>query len=359
MPRRPRRDCPGMLHHVMNRGLARRTVFETRKDVRAFLALFARAVHDGRVELHAFAILSTHFHVLLRSLDGRLSETLRRVENAYVRRFNRTRRRDGPLFRGRFRSFPVETTRYLHTLVRYIDQNPVNARLAPRAEDYPYGSARSLVADGARPRWLARDVVDAFLASQLEAGRSRAEAYRSTFAPRLTPALLRFVESRLAHASREPDPLDDLVAAADESVHAWMLRRAHLADHTKPGLPLADGTQLLVEVARQRAADPRASVTTGPRRRRCVWDLAEVALLHDVAGETFSVIARRHGTHASHPYRLYEEHRALMDSTPSYARTVAALACRAIDRPFVESGWSPRQARDLAPRIFRRTTAAG
>src|SRR5436190_877467 len=129
MPRRPRADRPGRLHHVMNRGIARRTVFETRADRRKFLALLAREVREGGIELHAFVILGTHYHLLVRSLDGRLSETMRRVQNAYVRWFNRMRRRDGPLFRGRFRSIPLESTRYAHTLIRYIDQNPVEARL--------------------------------------------------------------------------------------------------------------------------------------------------------------------------------------------------------------------------------------
>src|SRR5437667_8847266 len=140
----------------MNRGIARRTVFETRTDVRAFLALLARAVRERRIEVHAFVVLATHFHLVVRSLDGEISETVRLLENPYVRRFNRRRRRDGPLFRGRFRSLPVESGHYFHTLVRYIDQNPVEARLVARAEDYEHGSARRLVLDAPRPRWLAR-----------------------------------------------------------------------------------------------------------------------------------------------------------------------------------------------------------
>ena len=78
MPRRPRLDRPGLLHHVMNRAISRRTAFETREDIRRFLALIACAVREGRIEVHAYSILSTHFHLLVRSLDGRLSETMRR-----------------------------------------------------------------------------------------------------------------------------------------------------------------------------------------------------------------------------------------------------------------------------------------
>ena len=87
----------------MNRGLARRTVFETRQDVRAFLARLALCVRRGELEVHAYCVLTTHYHLLVRS-RGKLSEGLRRVQNDYVRWFNRARRRDGPLFRGRFLS---------------------------------------------------------------------------------------------------------------------------------------------------------------------------------------------------------------------------------------------------------------
>jgi hypothetical protein len=134
----------------MNRGIARRTVFETRGDVRGFLALLARAVRARRSEGRAYAILATHFHLLLRSLDGEVSETLRWVPGPFVRRVNRSRRRDGPHFRGRFRSIAVESASHPHTLVRSIDQNSVEACLVARAEDDEDGSAHAFVADGRR-----------------------------------------------------------------------------------------------------------------------------------------------------------------------------------------------------------------
>src|SRR5437867_1139696 len=103
----------------MNRGIARRPVFETRADIRFFLACLARAVRRGELEVHVFCVLTTHFHLLVRSPIGRLAVAMKRIENAYVRYYNRTRRRDGPLFRGRFRSRPVESLRYRNLLVRY------------------------------------------------------------------------------------------------------------------------------------------------------------------------------------------------------------------------------------------------
>src|SRR6185369_9941718 len=129
---------PGAWHHVMNRGIAKRTLFESEVDIRTFLSRLACAARAGRVEVHAFCILTTHFHLLLRSPQGRLSEALHHVQNSYSRWFNRSRKRDGPLYRARFRSKRVDSLAYRFQLVRYIDSNPVSAGLVEDPQQYPH-----------------------------------------------------------------------------------------------------------------------------------------------------------------------------------------------------------------------------
>jgi len=129
MTRRPREDEPGSWHHVTNRALARRSFFETRADIRMFLSGIARAVRRGQIEVHAWCVLTTHFHLLVRSPKGELSAAMQRIQNQYVRYFNRRRQRDGSLVRGRFFSRHVDSFTYRRTLVRYIDANPVAAGL--------------------------------------------------------------------------------------------------------------------------------------------------------------------------------------------------------------------------------------
>ena len=102
MARHPRCDGPNTWHHVMNRGIARRTLFESSADIRYFLAQVAWAVHRGEIEVHAYSILTTHYHLLLRSLTGQLGRVMQQVQTKYSRRFNRGRHRDGSLVRGRF-----------------------------------------------------------------------------------------------------------------------------------------------------------------------------------------------------------------------------------------------------------------
>src|ERR1043166_171410 len=93
MVRPPRADAPDTWHHVFNRAIARRTMFERRDDFRFFLALLACSVRRGDLELHAYSLMGTHFHLLVRSPAGRLAEAMHHVQLAYSRRFNRSEER--------------------------------------------------------------------------------------------------------------------------------------------------------------------------------------------------------------------------------------------------------------------------
>ena len=126
MARTRRIDYPGAWHHVVNRGLAKRPAFPHRRDVRFLLSRLARSVRRGEIEIHAFTVLSTHFHMLVRSVAGEIGNAMQRIESEYVRCFNRRNDRDGALFRGRYWSKLIENDVYLWNVVRYIDANPAS-----------------------------------------------------------------------------------------------------------------------------------------------------------------------------------------------------------------------------------------
>ena len=94
---RHRTESPGAWHHVMNHGVARRMVIEGRRDAGEFLVGVRRVVEEGLLEVHAYCLMGTHFHMLVRSPRGELSRAMMLVQNLYARWFNRGRRRDGPL----------------------------------------------------------------------------------------------------------------------------------------------------------------------------------------------------------------------------------------------------------------------
>jgi len=238
MARHSRQDLPGSWHHVINRGLAKRPLFEDRDDIRFFLSRLAREVRRGRIELHSWCILTTHFHLLVRSPVGELSEALRRSQNEYSRYFNRRHKRDGTLVRGRFFSKPVTSLAYRRTLVRYIDHNAVKAGLVRAPWSYPWCSAAQYV-HASRPLWLERSWVKS-VASTDQATRFHGEDYIRAFGGSFREATSRLVESRILSTHRGVDDLDDLVGSASPQVFAWMKRKTKLADGAQIGLPVCD-----------------------------------------------------------------------------------------------------------------------
>jgi len=151
--RSPRDDYPGADWLITNRGIAKRAVFETRLDVERFCDALARVVELGLIEVDAFVFLSTHFHLLVRSMTGEISLAMKLLTNEFVRWFNRARKRDGPLFAGRFDGRRIDDGEYWKAALRYVDLNPVRARMCTVSSEHPFGSARAY-RFGAAPHWL-------------------------------------------------------------------------------------------------------------------------------------------------------------------------------------------------------------
>jgi len=314
MPIARRQDEPGSLHHVINRGIARRTLFETRRDCRKLLSLFARAVHRGQIELIDFALMTTHFHALVRCLDGNLSRTIGWIEQQYVRWFNRGRRRDGPLHRSRFLSYRIWTPPHERSVRLYILENPVVARLARRPEDYPWSSA----AFRARPRpplWLA-------LRPPIVARRTEAER-----------AAARWVVERSLrgiHPARAPDAAESLLDAAPAAVRAWMERKALLADGTVPGVVVAAPSMIdAALVATPWPGEPRDADARLAHDDRIA---PRVFLLRSLAGLTWGEIARHCRVPRSSAQRAGERHFLRARGDADYRAWSAVVARRAIER---------------------------
>lgn len=99
MARFPRMDAPGSFHHVYNRAARRQVLFADQADYRYFVMLLACAVRRGELTIQGYCLMSTHFHLLTASPQGRISYAMMRMQNAYVRYRNRRSRLDGPLLR--------------------------------------------------------------------------------------------------------------------------------------------------------------------------------------------------------------------------------------------------------------------
>lgn len=155
MARGPRRESASGIYHVMNRGVDRRPIFLCDTDRLDLGRQLARIHEDQEVGTLAYCLMGNHFHLLLRAPDSTtLSEAMQRLSGAYTQHFNDEHDRDGPLFRGRYRSIPVEEDLYFVWVARYIHRNPVGLPGVLSPADHRWSSYRTYLGLRAAPAFL-------------------------------------------------------------------------------------------------------------------------------------------------------------------------------------------------------------
>jgi putative transposase len=154
MPRAPRVFVDGLSLHVIQRGNNRTDVFRQEADYHVFLALLQKYLQRRSVNLHAYVLMTNHFHLLLTPKNAEALPTLMRdLDSAYVLYFNRRHQRIGTLWNGRYRGIHIEDERYWLTCLRYIELNPVRAGMTRSPAAYRW-SSHTAHADGHWPEWL-------------------------------------------------------------------------------------------------------------------------------------------------------------------------------------------------------------
>ena len=313
MPRMFRGDYAGARHHVFNRAIARRTMFESRRDMRHFLGQVAKSVHRGEIRLFAFCLMSTHFHLFVGSPMGVLDTAMQRIQTTYSRYFNRSRRRDGPLVRGRFGSRLVDSEEYAEALVRYIDENPVHARLVKSPSAYEYGSASHRVA-GRETRWLS----DPFGATRSTPG------CRPSLNETEYRALAEVIERRLKSRGKS-DLLFGPHGTTPASVREWMVRKAKLSDGTEPGLPVGDARNCIRIIRSRQSEIEKLSVRPGPDAASFVQHMT-AGLLRELCGLRHAEVAAMIGKSPSAASDSALKHRQLLCQRTDYASMASELA---------------------------------
>ena len=154
MARPLRIEYPGAYYHIMNRGLSRRNIFVEDKGRQSFLDLLADITRLWQVEVHAYCLMDNHYHLLLSTPTAGLSRAMRHLDGIYTQRFNRVHRRDGPLFRGRYKSLLIDAEEYFLSVVRYIHHNPLKAGVASDIDRYRWSSHWGYLNKQQRPDWL-------------------------------------------------------------------------------------------------------------------------------------------------------------------------------------------------------------
>jgi putative transposase len=143
MPRIARVAPGGYVFHVLNRGNERRTIFETDSDYLAFLRVLGESLERSPLRVCAWCLMPNHWHLILwPEKDGQLGAFMQRLTTTHVRRWRLFRHSvgHGHLYQGTYKSFPVEQDEHFYTICRYVERNPLRARLVRRAENWPWSS---------------------------------------------------------------------------------------------------------------------------------------------------------------------------------------------------------------------------
>lgn len=159
MSRPLRLEFPGAIYHITARGNAQEAIFLDDDDKLLFLAVLAETVSNFGWLCHAYCLMDNHYHLLIETPDGNLSQGMRQINGVYTQRFNRRHARVGHLFQGRFKAILVERESYLLELCRYIVLNPVRANMLKDINRYLWSSYPATVGSQPASAWLTTDWV--------------------------------------------------------------------------------------------------------------------------------------------------------------------------------------------------------
>ncbi len=189
MARKLRVQYPGAVYHVMNRGDRREPIYADDQDRLLFLETLAEACEKTDWQVHAWCLMSNHFHLVSKTPRGNLVEGMQWLLGVYTNRFNHRHKEFGHLFSGRYKALHVDGSGngYLKAVCDYVHLNPVRAGLiAPEQplESYRW-SSYPLYLEGAskRPKWLRVDALG-WAAQDLQ-GRRKSDPQKVRIASRL------------------------------------------------------------------------------------------------------------------------------------------------------------------------------
>ncbi len=157
MARPLRIEFAGALYHVTSRGNEKREIFFTEEDRSVFLGILGDVGRRCNWLCHAYCLMTNHYHLLVETPDANLSQGMRHLNGVYTQYLNRTHRRVGHLFQGRFKGILVQKEAYLLELARYIVLNPVRAGMVTDPKDWAWSSYRGTVGLERRPEFLTTD----------------------------------------------------------------------------------------------------------------------------------------------------------------------------------------------------------
>lgn len=154
MARQLRIEYPDAYYHVTARGNEQKEIFKSEKDRGKFLSYLESAVKRYGAVIHVWCLMSNHYHLLVETPLGNLSQIMQHINGAYTNYFNTKRKRSGHLFQGRYKGILVEADEYALELSRYIHLNPVRIGIVKEPGDYKWSSFQEYAGKRKTPDWM-------------------------------------------------------------------------------------------------------------------------------------------------------------------------------------------------------------
>jgi putative transposase len=171
MARPLRIEYEGAFYHVTARGNERKEIYKNDRDREKFLEYLASAVERYKAKIHVYCLMSNHYHMLIETPSGNLSQIMRHVNGSYTAYFNAKRDRSGHLFQGRYKAILVDKDAYAGELSRYIHLNPVRAGMTEDPEEYEWSSYRAYIRKSRTRKWLTEEFILGYFGDREQAAR--------------------------------------------------------------------------------------------------------------------------------------------------------------------------------------------
>ena len=159
MSRPLRLEFSGALYHITSRGNERKAIYQDEHDFHLFLQILGDVCEHYNWLIHAYCLMTNHYHLLLETPDANLSKGMRQLNGVFTQAINKKHHRVGHLFQGRYKSILVDSDNYLLELNRYIVLNPVRAHMVAHPNEWPWSSYGYTIGPEEPPNWLAVDAL--------------------------------------------------------------------------------------------------------------------------------------------------------------------------------------------------------
>jgi REP element-mobilizing transposase RayT len=232
-------EYPGAFHHITSRGVARQDIFFDDEDRHVFLQQLAQAHQRWGIVIHAYCLMTNHYHLDIQTPEGHLSRSLQWINQNYAAYVNRRYQRTGHLFQGRFKNVLIEAEAHLHELTRYIHLNPVRAKMVTSPGLYRWSSYQDYLGLRQPPPWLDLQQTLSHFGHEISQQRQCYQAFvEQEIGPIVNPLQSMVFGAVLGSKDFVEQARSRLHAAQDEREVAQLVK-------IRPGIPLSTICQVV------------------------------------------------------------------------------------------------------------------